>query len=197
MRKRSELYFEPLLICASIRQWNTKQLPTIKIITWLRVGVAFYVVLCPNLMYLRLNFYGFMFPVLILLCSGTVLRVSYSLVKLSYCFCHLRRRRCTWNWRRSSSRKVSLFLLLQRDVEVHPGPAMQVFMRSLFPSVCQIPMQLSVATSVINESMFHMSQMCPWIFSYNDLSAIGMSWYSIIHVICHGELCHDLLYVTT
>ena len=26
---------------------------------------------------------------------------------------------------------------------------------------------------------------------------IGMPRYSIFHVICHGELCHDMLYVTT
>ena len=26
---------------------------------------------------------------------------------------------------------------------------------------------------------------------------VGMPRYSIFHVICHGELCHDMLYVTT
>ena len=26
---------------------------------------------------------------------------------------------------------------------------------------------------------------------------LGMPRYSIIHVICHGELCHVMLYVTT
>ena len=26
---------------------------------------------------------------------------------------------------------------------------------------------------------------------------LGMPRYSSFHVICHGELCHDMLYVTT
>ena len=34
-----------------------------------------------------------------------------------------------------------------------------------------------------------------WVFS--TTLQLGMPRYSIFHVLCHGELCHDMLYVTT
>ena len=50
-----------------------------------------------------------------------------------------------------------------------------------------------------------------WIWRYNTIipgwldhsidaqvyPEVGMSWYSIFHVICRRKLCHDMLYVTT
>ena len=34
-------------------------------------------------------------------------------------------------------------------------------------------------------------------YLYMLMCLLGMPRYSIFHVICHGELCHDMLYVTT